>query len=563
MDFIGTNFDDMLQENLIKIYENSFRDNRELPALTDYFKKENFSYFEMAKEIAKLHLLFEKAGLKPGDRIALIGRNNPRWCILYLAAITYGAVIVPILQDFNANDMHHIVNHSGSVLLFVGDIYWDTIETDQIKKVKAIFSLTDYGCLYEREGAELCDFQKHIHRHYREKYPQGFTTDNIRYADVDNDTVAVLNYTSGTTGFSKGVMLTINNLTGNVLFGIENKLHVRASRILSFLPLAHAFGCAFDFLLPLAVGAQVTLLGRMPSPKVLLEAMAEVRPTRICSVPLIIEKIYRRQIKPMLEQAAARQGIRIWDLPPAILAQVEAKLTEAFGGMFEEVIIGGAPLNGEVEAFLRLIRFRFTVGYGLTECAPLVSYTGYKDFVLTSCGRILPGLMTAKIDSPDPENIPGELLVKGEHVMKGYYKNAKATREIIDADGWLHTGDVGTLAKDNTLFLRGRSKSMLLGSNGQNIYPEEIESKLNNMRCVMESLVVMRDGKLVALVYPDYEQADAKGIAQTDIQQVMDENLAQLNATLAPYQRVSSIVLYLNEFEKTPKRSIKRYLYNV
>ncbi len=553
----------MLSENLIKLYEASFRDNRELPALTDYFKKENFSYFEMAKEIAKLHLLFEKAGLKQGDRIALIGRNNPRWCILFIATITYGAVIVPILQDFNANDIHHIINHSGSELLFVGDIYWDSIECDQIKRVKAVFSLTDYGCLYERHGHTLSEYQRNIHHHYRERYPNGFTIDHIQYPDLDNDTVAVLNYTSGTTGFSKGVMLTINNLTGNVLFGAKNHLHTRSSRILSFLPLAHAFGCAFDFLLPLAVGAQVTLLGRIPSPKVILEAMAEVRPTRICTVPLIIEKIYRKQIKPMLEQAAQQLGVSIWQLPPAVLAQVEAKLTAAFGGMFAEVIIGGAPLNGEVEAFLRLIKFRFTVGYGLTECAPLVSYTGYENFVPTSCGRILPELMTAKIDSPDPENIPGELLVKGEHVMKGYYKNAKATREVLDADGWLHTGDVGTLSKDNTLFLRGRCKSMLLGSNGQNIYPEEIESKLNNMPCVMESLVVMREGKLVALVYPDYEQADAEGIAQSDLQQVMDRNLTALNASLAPYERVSSIVLYLNEFEKTPKRSIKRYLYNV
>ena len=553
----------MLSENLIKLYESSFRDNRELPALTDYFKKENFSYFEMAKEIAKLHLLFEKAGIKRGDRIALIGRNNPRWCILFIATITYGAVIVPILQDFNANDIHHIINHSGSELLFVGDIYWDAIECDQIKRIKAAFSLTDYGCLYERQGHTLGEYQRNIHHYYRERYPNGFTIDHIQYPELDNDTVAVLNYTSGTTGFSKGVMLTINNLTGNVLFGAKNKLHTRSSRILSFLPLAHAFGCAFDFLLPLAVGAQVTLLGRIPSPKVILEAMAEVRPTRICTVPLIIEKIYRKQIKPMLEQASAQMGVRIWDLPPAILAQIEAKLTAAFGGMFAEVIIGGAPLNSEVEAFLRLIKFRFTVGYGLTECAPLVSYTGYEDFVPTSCGRVLPELMSAKIDSPDPENIPGELLVKGEHVMKGYYKNAKATREVLDADGWLHTGDMGTLSRDNTFFLRGRCKSMLLGPNGQNIYPEEIESKLNNLPCVMESLVVMRDGKLVALVYPDYEQADADGIAQTDLQRIMDSNLATLNASLAPYERVSSIVLYFNEFEKTPKRSIKRYLYNV
>ncbi len=549
----------MMKENLIELYEQSFRDNRELPALSDYFKKEHFSYFEMAQEIAKLHLFFEKAGIQKGDRIALIGRNNPRWCMLYLATLTYGAVIVPILQDFNANDMQHIVNHSGSRLLFVGDIFWDSIDTDSIERIMAIVSLTDYSCIYERSGSELSSFLKNSSRHFRDRYPEGFTTDDIRYPRVENDEVAVINYTSGTTGFSKGVILTINNLTGNVAFCLWHKLHYRGSRVLSFLPLAHAFGGAIDFLLPLAAGSHITLLGRMPSPKVLFEALVEVRPTRTCTVPLIVEKVVRKQVKPMLESAAEQQGIPLEELDPAFLEQVKKKLHAAFGGAVLEVIIGGAPLNSEVEYLLRLIKFPFTVGYGLTECAPLVSYVGFEKFVPTSCGQVLPGVMTAKINSPDPLNIPGEILVKGENVMKGYYKNPQATADIFDEEGWLRTGDIGTMDADNMLFIRGRSKSMLLGPSGQNIYPEAIESKLNNLPCVMESLVLMRDGKLVALVYPDYEQADADG----DIEQIMNENLALLNRRVAPYERVSAITLFPNEFEKTPKKSIKRYLYNV
>ena len=477
----------MLKENLIELYQKSFRENKELPALSDYFKKESFSYFEMAKEIAKLHLLFEEAGLQRGDKVALIGRNNPRWCIVYIATITYGAVIVPILQDFSPNDVHHIINHSDSVLLFAGDIYWDTIETDNIEQVRAAFSLTDFHCLYERHGDSLARFQREIGKRYRCRYPRGFTSKEIAYPKIDNDSVAVISYTSGTTGFSKGVMLTINNLTGNVLFGVQSKLHFKGSRIVSFLPLAHAFGCAFDFLAALAAGTHITLLGKIPSPKILIEAMGEVKPHLICIVPLILEKIYRKQIKPSLEKGVVKLAMRVPLLDTQVYASVCNRLTESFGGEFTQVIAGGAPLNSEVEEFLHKIKFRFTVGYGLTECAPLISYTYYKDFIPTSCGRVLDGLMEAKIDSPDPQRIPGEICVRGEHVMKGYYKNPEATRQVIDEEGWLHTGDIGTMNEDNTLFIKGRSKSMILSANGQNIYPEEIESKLNNMSCVLES----------------------------------------------------------------------------
>lgn len=553
----------MLSENLIRIYQDSFRTNRELPALTDYFKRETFSYFEMAKEIAKLHVLFEACGVERGDRIALIGRNNPRWCIAYLATITYGAVIVPILQDFNANDIHHILNHSGSVLLFAGDTSWDAIDPDNIDPVRGAFSLTDFHCLYALEESGIREFSERLDQHYRERYPQGFTPENISYPDIPNDEMVMISYTSGTTGFTKGVMLSVNNLTGNVTYVRNYQIHGRGSRVLSFLPLAHAYGAAIDFLSSLAVGSHITLLGKIPSPKILIEACGVVKPNVICTVPLVMEKIYRKQVKPMLEKGVVKWLRTLPLLDTKIHDTIREKLVEAFGGNFTHVIIGGASFNEEVEEFLLKIKFPFCVGYGMTECGPLISYTDWKEFVPTSCGRILTGIMEGRIDAPDPETGVGELCVKGENVMLGYYKNEKATAEIIDGQGWLHTGDMGTLSEDGTVFLRGRCKSMILGPNGQNIYPEVIESKLNNLYCVMESLVLERDGKLVALVYPDYEQADADGVGHSQIQAVMDENLKLLNTMVAPFEQVSSIVLYPTEFEKTPKRSIRRYLYNV
>lgn len=553
----------MLQENLIKIYESSFRGNRELPALTDYFKKETFSYYEMAREVAKLHMLFVECHIKRGDKIALIGRNNPRWCMSYIATITYGAVVVPILQDFNANDVHHIINHSEAKLLFCGDNYWDEIEEDQIEQVKAVLSLSDFHCIYEHRGDSITRFQQNIVKHYRHKYPKGFAIEDISYPNVNNDQLLLLNYTSGTTGFSKGVMLTCNNLTGNVLFGMREKVHYKRSRVLSFLPLAHAYGCAFDMLLPLACGSHVTLLGKIPSPKVLLEAMAEVRPHLICCVPLILEKVCRKQIFPMLGKGVIRLALRLPLIDTKIYSTIRNKLLDAFGGEVGQFVVGGAPLNREIEEFLIKIKFPFTVGYGMTECGPLISYTYWSEYKPMSCGRILEGLMEVKIDSSDPQHIPGEIIVRGENVMKGYYKNKATTDDILEPSGWLHTGDIGTLDPDGTIYIRGRSKTMILGASGQNVYPEEIESKLNNLYCVMESLIVEREGKLVALVCPDYEQADADSISHAALPDVMQKNLAELNTLVAPFERVNSIVLFPNEFEKTPKKSIKRYLYNV
>ena len=559
----------MLQENLLKIYETSFRENREMSALTDYFKGETFSYYEMAKEIAKIHLLFKKAGIKQGDKIALIGRNNPRWCITYMGTITYGAVIVPILQDFTPADIIHIINHSESRLLFLGDNFWDVIEEDQIKQIEAVFSLTDFHAIYERDGKSLTKFQRDIVKNYRTKYPRGFSVNDIKYPEIPNDQVVLLNYTSGTTGYSKGVMLSVNNLTGNVLFarGAINtqtgtNYFQRGGRKLSFLPLAHAYGCAFDFLAPLAVGGHITLLGKIPTPKILIEAMQVVRPTIICCVPLILEKVYRKQVLPLLEKGPMSIAMKIPLLNTALRSVIRKKMMESFGGEVNIFIVGGAPMNMETEAFLMSIKFPITIGYGMTECAPLISFTPDNEFKAGSCGRFLSEFIQVKIDSPDPEHVAGEILVHGEHVMMGYYKNEEETRKVLDEKGWLHTGDIATMDPDGTLYIRGRSKTMILTGSGQNIYPEEIEDKLNNMYMVQESLVLEHNGRLTALVVPDFEQAELEGIDKEELPRIMENNLKELNKLLASYEQVASITVYPTEFEKTPKRSIKRYLYN-
>ena len=551
----------MIEENFIKIYEKSFKENWDLPALTDYNTRETFTYGEVAEQIARLHLLFKYCQIRRGDKIALVGRNTPRWCIAFMATVSYGAIIVPILQDFNANDVQHIVNHSDSVLLFAGDLIWENLEVDKLSQLRATISLVDYTCLDQRDGECITQCLGDMDKLFKKAYPKGFTRDDVRFAELTNDKVILINYTSGTTGFSKGVMLTGNNLGGNVCFGISSKLHFSGSKCLSFLPLAHAYGCAFDLLVPLAVGTHITLLGKIPSPKILLKALEEVKPNLIICVPLILEKIYRKQILPMLNKRPLKWALNVPLLDSRIYGQVRKKLVDAFGGRFEQVIVGGAPLNAEVEAFLYRIKFPFTVGYGMTECGPLISYTHHSEFIPRSSGRILEGYMQVKIDSSDPELIPGEICVRGENVMAGYYKNQEATEKVIDKDGWLHTGDMGTVNNDDTIFIKGRYKTMILGANGQNIYPEEIESKLNNMPFIMESLVIEKDGRLVALVYRDYEAVDDYGIANEDLPVAMEEIRKNLNKEVAPYEQIAKIHLYPTEFEKTPKRSIKRYLY--
>ena len=552
----------MVEENFIKIYEKSFKENWDLPALTDYNTRETFTYGDMARQIARIHLLLQHCQIRRGDKIALIGRNTPRWVMSFFATVTYGAIIVPILQDFNPNDVHHIINHSDAVLLFSGSLAWEHIEMEKLNQVRGVISLDDYSCLDQRDGEDIMQYLADIDQHFEKTYPDGFSRNDIKYAELGNDKVSLINYTSGTTGFSKGVMLTGNNLAGNTCFGMQSKLHYKGSKCLSFLPLAHAYGCAFDLLTPLAVGTHVTLLGKIPSPKILLKAMEEVKPNLIICVPLILEKIYRKQILPMLNKRTMRWALSLPVLDSRIYGQVCKKLVDAFGGRFEQVIVGGAPLDAEVEAFLHKIKFPFTIGYGMTECGPLISYDHNYEYVPGSCGQVLKGIMEVRIDSDDPYNKVGEIQVRGENVMKGYYKNEEATKNAFTEDGWLHTGDLGTIDADNRIFIRGRSKTMILGASGQNIYPEEIESKINNLPFVMESIVIEKNGKLVALVYPDYDTVDGTGISHTDLPVIMEQNRVELNKQLASYEVVSEIQLYPTEFEKTPKKSIKRYLYS-
>ncbi len=554
----------MMHEKLLEIYAQSFKDNWELPALSNYITKETITYGEFAKSIARYHILFKECGIKQGDKIALLGKNTPSWIQIFFATITYGAVIVPVLNDFNPQDAQHIVNHSDSVLLFVNRNIWESIEYEKLPKVKAVFSLDNNVLLaeHEEQGGVALEALKNISSIFNATYPNGFVRNDIKYPDMAPDALAVINYTSGTTGFSKGVMLSYNNLCGNVVYGLNANLHFRGSRCVSFLPLAHAYGCAFDMLVPLAIGTHITLLGKLPSPKILLKAMSEIRPNLVICVPLILEKIYRKQIVPMITKQTIRWALAIPFIDTAIYSQIRKKLIEAFGGNFEEIIVGGAPLNKEVEDFLHKIKFPFTVGYGMTECGPLISHTPWREFISTSSGRTLPGIMESKILSEDPENIPGEICVRGENRMQGYYKNPEATELVIDDEGWLHTGDMGTRSADGTIFIKGRSKTMILSSNGQNIYPEEIESKLNNMPYVGESLVVERNNRLVALVYPDYEAMDANGIGAYQLRDIMEQVRKDLNKLVAPYEKIDKIQLIANEFEKTPKRSIKRYLYN-
>lgn len=575
----------MIQENFIRLFEDGIRKNWDLPGFSNFGENVTLSYAEIAKKIAELHILFEQCHIEKNDKIALIGRNNANWAICYLATVSYGAIIIPILQDFNPNDVHHIANHSESKLLFVGDAIWENLEEEKLNCIEAVFSLTNFDCItllnqqtegddttknsadetFVKDNKEKLSLeqlkQSNIEQIFSEKYPYGFHRDCVRYADKSNSEIVSINYTSGTTGFSKGVMTSGNALAGNITFGLRTKLVAPEYKIVSFLPLAHAYGCAFDFLTSACAGCHIHFIGKTPSPKILLKAFAEIKPNVIFCVPLIIEKIYKKQIQPLLAKPSMRWVLSIPFLDQTILSQIRKKLVDAFGGEFSEIVVGGAPLNAEVEEFFTKIKFPFTVGYGMTECAPLISYSNMKDFTPKSSGKVL-DIMEAKIINADLESGVGEICVKGENVMLGYYKNPEATEQIIDKEGWLHTGDLGTIDEDNNVFIRGRNKTMILSASGQNIYPEEIEAKLNNLAFVMESLVIENNGKLIALVCPDYEAVDAEQIDQQQLEMVMEENRKLLNSMVAGYEGVSKIQLYPHEFEKTPKKSIKRYLYS-
>ena len=550
----------MIKENFIKLYENSFRENWDLPCYTDYGENTQYTYGQVAEEIARLHLLFKHCSLRRGDKISVIGKNNAHWCIAYMATITYGAIIVPILQDFSPNDVHHIVNHSESTFLFTSDNIWDNLEEEKLTGLRGVFSLTDFRCLYQRDGETIQKFLKNLDKEMHSSYPQGFSRENIQYTTLSNDKVMLLNYTSGTTGFSKGVMLTGNNLAGNVTFGIRTELLKKGDKVLSFLPLAHAYGCAFDFLTATAVGTHVTLLGKIPSPKIIMKAFEEVKPNLIITVPLVIEKIYKNIIQPLINKKGMKWALNIPLLDTQIYNQIRKRLIDALGGRFKEIIIGGAAMDKEVEEFFHKIKFPFTIGYGMTECGPIICSSRWETLKLASCGKATTR-MEVRIDSPDPKTHAGEIVCRGTNMMLGYYKNPEATSQIIDANGWLHTGDLGTIDDEGYVTVRGRSKNLLLTSSGQNIYPEEIESKLNNMPYVAESLIVLQHDKLVALIYPDFDDAFAHGLQQTDIVKVMEANRIELNQQLPNYSQISKVKIHFEEFEKTAKKSIKRFMY--
>jgi long-chain acyl-CoA synthetase len=503
-----------------------------------------------------MHKLFAHLGISKGNKIALIGKNCSEWAIAYLATVTYGAVVVPILPNFTPNDVQHIINHSDSILLFANKANWDVLDEDHLPKLKSVISLDDFAPLFTHNKQCKTCIEK-----FKSVLDRPFGKDKLPSKLIPNASLFAIIYTSGTTGFSKGVMLTHNNITGNMVYARTNMPLVSGDHILSFLPLAHAYGCAIEFLYPFTCGCHITFLGKMPTPQLLLKAFLIIRPRLILSVPLIIEKIFKRQIKPVLEQSKVKLLMKIPFMDNIILGKIKTKLTESFGGNFHEIVVGGAAINEEVQEVFRKAGFAFTVGYGMTECGPLISYAGWRETRFNSAGRCVDQL-EMRIDSPDPENVVGEILVRGENVMKGYYKNKKATEEILDKDGWLHTGDLGTLDSDGFLYIKGRSKSMILGSSGQNIYPEEIEARINAFPLVQESIVVDRKEGLVALIYPDMEMVDEKKMKEHSLEALMEVYCKQLNREIPNYMQVARFQIVSTEFEKTPKRSIKRFLYS-
>lgn len=550
----------MVNENFIKLYEDSFRQNWNLLALSEYNGK-TYSYADVARQVARLHLLYEGTGIKAGDKIAVFGKNSPNWCISFISVITYGAVVVPILSDFKPDDAQTIINHSDSVMLLVDESIMNTLTEGSMKNIKAILSIEEFGILSTKPSAKFKKTVEQLDEQFSRRYPEGFAKDHIKYAEVDNSEVIEINYTSGTTGFSKGVILSANSLAGNVTFAQRSIELNPGERMLTLLPLAHCYACAFDFLFPLAVGVHITILGKLPAVPVIMKAFAEIKPHLIMFVPLFFEKLYKGRILPTLEKGTIKMILKVPGLRNVIYSSIRKKLFESFGGTFREAVLGGAALSAEVEAFMRKIKFPFTIGYGMTECGPLISYAGWKTTRPGSSGKIL-DIMELKIDSSDPINEVGEILVRGENLMEGYYKNEIATKATIDDEGWLHTGDLGVTDKDGFIYIKGRSKSMLLGPSGQNIYPEEIEAKLCNQPYVNEAVVLMnKNNRIEALVYPDFELAKKDGIE--DLAAKMEENRKAVNHLLASYESILKIHIHNTEFEKTPKRSIKRFLYKL
>ena len=541
--------------------QNSIIKNWDLDALTDY-KGVTLQYKDVARKIEKLHIMFENSGVVKGDKIAICGRNSANWAVAFLATLTYGAVAVPLLHEFTGEQIHHLVNHSGSKLLFVGDYVATTINPDEMPDLEGVINIPDYSLMMSR-SEKLTYAREHLNALFGEKYPKYFRKQHVNYyLGEDPEELALINYTSGTTGFSKGVMIPYRALASNTEFAFSvlgDKVNTGDNTI-SILPMAHMYGMAFEFMFEFAQGCHIFFLTRIPSPAVIANAFAEVKPRIIIAVPLVIEKIIRKKVLPKLESLPMKLLLSMPVINKKLHQTICEHVYNAFGGNFYEIIVGGAAMNQEIEAFLKKIEFPVTVGYGATECAPIITYSDWHDFVQTSCGRQVLN-MTVKIDSSDPRNIPGEILAKGANVMLGYYKNEEATKKALDDEGWYHTGDLATMDENGNVFIKGRSKNMLLGANGQNIYPEEIEDRLNSMELVMESLVVQREDKLVGLVHPDYDLATSQGLSEDQINSIMDNNLKELNAEQPVYCKLSAIEIQKEEFEKTPKKSIKRYLY--
>ena len=547
-----------LEQSFIALIEQSIKTNWYLNALTDY-KGITLQYRDVARKIEKIHILLENAGIEKGDKIAICGRNSAHWTVTYLAVITYGAVVVPILHEFKADQVHNIVNHSEARLLFVGDQIWENLNEAAMPHLEGIIELKDFGVPVSR-SEKLAYARDHLNEIFGHKFPCRFRPDDISYEKEKSEDLAIINYTSGTTGYSKGVMLPYRSILSNVLY-CKEKIGLKAGdSVVSMLPLGHVFGMTFDFLYGFTAGAHLWFLTRMPSPKIIAESFAEIRPRVIACVPLIVEKIFKKNILPKVDNKLGKLLLHVPIISDKIKELIKQKAMEVFGGNFIEIIIGGAPFNAEVEAFLKMIDFPYTIAYGMTECGPIICHSHWTELKLASCGKVA-ARMEAKVLSPNPSAIAGELVCRGANLMLGYYKNAEATRQVIDTEGWLHTGDMATIDEDGNVFIKGRCKNLLLTSSGQNIYPEEIESKLNNMPYVSESLIILQQDKLVGLIYPDSDDAFAHGLSQSDLVRVMEENRLELNKQLPAFSQIARFKLYPEEFEKTAKKSIKRFLY--
>ena len=547
-----------LEQSFIALIEQSIKTNWYLNALTDY-KGITLQYRDVARKIEKIHILLENAGIEKGDKIAICGRNSAHWTVTYLAVITYGAVVVPILHEFKADQVHNIVNHSEARLLFVGDQIWENLNEAAMPHLEGIIELKDFGVPVSR-SEKLAYARDHLNEIFGHKFPCRFRPDDISYEKEKSEDLAIINYTSGTTGYSKGVMLPYRSILSNVLY-CKEKIGLKAGdSVVSMLPLGHVFGMTFDFLYGFTAGAHLWFLTRMPSPKIIAESFAEIRPRVIACVPLIVEKIFKKNILPKVDNKLGKLLLHVPIISDKIKELIKQKAMEVFGGNFIEIIIGGAPFNAEVEAFLKMIDFPYTIAYGMTECGPIICHSHWTELKLASCGKVA-ARMEAKVLSPNPSAIAGELVCRGANLRLGYYKNEEATRQVIDTEGWLHTGDMATIDEDGNVFIKGRCKNLLLTSSGQNIYPEEIESKLNNMPYVSESLIILQQDKLVGLIYPDSDDAFAHGLSQSDLVRVMEENRLELNKQLPAFSQIARFKLYPEEFEKTAKKSIKRFLY--